>query len=160
MGLCVRLQFETRPTAQETLEAWSLATGVDPYGRLLVRMQFTHWVSLDVILRHHEDRRLWRRFPVRQTRPKLNWLEGGSETTVRGELSNISGGGAAIIIDAIPPADVPLWFELELDGRVLDRIESRLVTISLDPSGSKIVRIKFIEPCPMLLFELAIQGST
>ena len=43
---------------------------------------------------------------------------------------------------------------------MLDPIESRLVVTSLDPSGSKIARIKFIDPCPMVLFESAIHGST
>jgi hypothetical protein len=90
----------------------------------------------------------------------LTWLKDGSEISLRGELSNISGGGAAVIVDGILPADEPVWFELETDGEVLTPIESRLVVTSLDPSGSKIVRIKFIDSCPMLLFELAIHGST
>lgn len=90
---------------------------------------------------------------------KLTWIEDGSEKSIRGELSNISGGGAAIIVDAIFPADETIWFELETDGQALDPIESRVVVTSIDPSGSKIARIKFIDPCPMLVFELAIHGS-
>ena len=38
VGQCVRLQLECRPTAQETLEARSLATAADPYGRRLARI--------------------------------------------------------------------------------------------------------------------------
>ena len=34
----------------------------------------------------------------------------------------------------------------------------RLVVRSLDPSGVTITRIKFIDACPILLFELAIHG--
>ena len=78
---------------------------------------------------------------------------------MRGELLNISGGGAAIVVDVIAPTDKPIWFELETDTRVLDPVESRLVVISHDPSGSKITRIKFIDACPMVLFESAIHGS-
>jgi hypothetical protein len=126
----------------------------------LVRLQFTHWISLEGILEHHHERRLWQRFPVRESRAKLTWLENGSEKTIRGELLNISGGGAAIIVDVISPSDKPIWFELESDGRDLGVVESRLVVISLDLSGLKIARIKFIDPCPMLLFELAIHGSS
>jgi hypothetical protein len=159
-GLSVQLDLVRRPAAVKPLEARSLASSVDPSGRLLVRLQFTHWVSLDAILENHHERRLWERFPVRETRAKLTWFEDGSERTVRGELLNISGGGVAIIVDVISPADEPIWFELEADGRVLDPVESRLVVTSLDPSGSRIARIKFIDPCPILLFELAIHGST
>jgi hypothetical protein len=159
-GLSVRLELIRRPAAMGSLEARSLASSVDPSGKHVVRLQFTHWVSLDAILEHHHERRLWERFPVRETRAKLTWCEDGSERTVRGELLNISGGGAAIIVDVISPADVPIWFELESDGRVLDPVESRLVVTSLDPSGSKIARITFIDACPIILFELAIHGST
>ena len=159
MGVSVRLKFECKPAAMEALEARSLATGVDPSGRQLVRFQFNHWVSLDAILEHHQERRFWQRFPVGEKRTKLTWIEDGSEKSIRGELSNISGGGAAIIVDAIFPADETIWFELETDGQALDPIESRVVVTSIDPSGSKIARIKFIDPCPMLVFELAIHGS-
>jgi hypothetical protein len=160
VGIPIQLELVRRPAGREPLEARSLATSVDPSGRHLVRLQFTHWVSLDTILEHHHERRLWERFPVRETRAKLTWIEDRSERTVRGELLNISGGGAAIIVDVISPADQPIWFELETDDRVLDPVESRLVVTSLDPSGSKIARIKFIDACPMLLFELAIHGSS
>lgn len=159
VGISVRLQFECKPAAMEVVEARSLAIAVDPSGRQLVRFQFNHWVSLDAILEHHQERRLWQRFPVDEKRAKLTWIEGGSEKSIRGELSNISGGGAAIIVDVILPADEPIWFELETDGQAFDPIESRLVVTSIDPSGSTIARIKFIDPCPMFVFDLAIHGS-
>jgi hypothetical protein len=159
-GFSVRLQLTHTRAAIEPLKARSLASSVDRSGRQLVRLQFTHWISLEGILEHHHERRLWQRFPVRESRAKLTWLENGSEKTIRGELLNISGGGAAIIVDVISPSDKPIWFELESDGRELGVVESRLVVISLDLSGLKIARIKFIDPCPMLLFELAIHGSS
>jgi hypothetical protein len=46
-----------------------------------------HWDLLDAILEHNRERRLWQRFPVRETRVKLNWFEDGSEKTLWGELS-------------------------------------------------------------------------
>ena len=143
----------------EPLEARSLAISVDHSGRHLVRVQFMQWVSLDSIVEHHQERRLWQRFPVRETRAKLTLIEDGSEKTIPGKLLNLGGGGAAIIVDAICPADVPLWFELDTDSGTLNPVESRLVVTSLDSSGLKIARIKFIDPCPVLLFELAIHGS-
>ena len=157
----VWIRLSCQPATMESLEAKSLAISVDPSGRKLVRLQFTRWVSLDPILKHHQDRRLWQRFAVRETRAKLTWLEGGSEKTVWGELTNVCGGGAAMIFDsAIPPADEPIWFELETGSTTLDPVESGLVVASLDPSGTRIARIKFIDQCPMLLFEAAIKDST
>jgi PilZ domain len=159
VGQSVRLELEHRLTAFDPLEARSLEVSENPSGKLLVRLQFTHWVSLEAILEHHHDRRIWQRFPVRESRAKLTWLEDGLAKTALATLLNISGGGAAIIVDAIAPADTPIWFDLESDGRAPEPVESRLVVRSLDPSGVTITRIKFIDVCPILLFELAIHGS-
>ena len=158
VGKSVRLELEHRLAAIEPLEARSLAVSDGPAGKPLVRLQFTHWVSLEAILEHHQDRRVWQRFPVRETRAKLTWFEDGPAKTVQGTLLNISGGGAAVIVDVIAPADSPIWFELENDGKAPEPVESRLVVRSLDPSGVTITRIKFIDACPILLFELAIHG--
>jgi c-di-GMP-binding flagellar brake protein YcgR len=158
-GQPVRVQLGHRLAAMEPLDARALAISTDPSGKHLVRVQFTHWVSLDTILEHHLERRLWQRFPVRASRARLTWVENGSERMIRGQLLNISGGGAAVIVDVPVPADLPIWFELESDASGQDPVESRLVVTSLDPSGSTIAHIRFIDPCPMLLFELAIHGS-
>jgi hypothetical protein len=157
-GISIRLHLQRPPAVIGPLEARSLAVTVEPSGRHLVRLRFTHWVSLDAIPERHHERRLWQRFPVRETRAKLTWFEDGSEKTSWGELLNLGGGGAAIIVDVDFPADVTIWLELESDSRTLDPVESLLVVTSLDPSGSKIARIKFIDPCPIDLFELAIHG--
>ena len=77
-----------------------------------------------------------------------------------GELLNISGGGAAVITEVEPPADTALWFGLETEAMPIVPIEARLVVISRDTSGSKVVRLSFVDPCPMELFELAVQGSS
>jgi hypothetical protein len=157
-GLTVRLQLERKLAAMEPLEAKALAVAADPSGKRLVRLQFTHWVSLDAILEHHHERRLWQRFPVRESRAKLTWFVNGSEQTARGTLLNISGGGAAIIVAGTVPADAPIWFELESDGLAQDSVESRVVATSFDPSGVKITRIQFVDSCPIHLFEMAIHG--
>jgi hypothetical protein len=159
LGSPVRLEFEHRLAAIAPLEARTLAVCADPSGKPLVRLQFSQWVSIEPILEHHHDRRMWQRFPVRGSRAKLTWFEDDSAKTAEGTLQNISGGGAAIIIDAIAPANSPIWFELENDGKPLEPVESRLVVRSLDPSGATITRIRFVGACPILLFELAIHGS-
>jgi hypothetical protein len=159
VGSRVRLDLEHRLAAIEPIEARPLAISPDPSGKSLVRLQFTHWVSLDAILEHHHDRRTWERFPVVRTRANLNWFEDEVAKACWGTLLNISGGGAALIVDMIAPSGAPIWFELENDGSPLEPVESRLVVRSLDPSGATITRIRFVDSCPILLFELAIHGS-
>jgi c-di-GMP-binding flagellar brake protein YcgR len=141
-GSMIRLQIGCNPALIERVDARLLAASSDPSGRLFVRLQFTQYVSLDAILARHQERRMWERYPVRETSARLTRLENGLERTIRGELSNLSGGGAAVIVDDFPSAD-----------------EARLVVLSLDPSGSKIARFKFLDSCPMALFQLAINGG-
>jgi hypothetical protein len=160
VGKSVRLELEHRLAAIEPLEARSLEVSEGPAGQLIVRLQFARWVSLEAILEHHHDRRMWQRFSVSETRAILTWFEDGTAKTAHGTLLNISGGGAAVIVDVVAPADSPIWFDLENDGKAPEPVESRLVVRSLDPSGVTITRIKFIDACPILLFELAIHGPT
>jgi PilZ domain len=158
-GLVLRLQMIGKSILMDPVEARLIATSADPSGRQLVRLQFTQYLSLDAILTCHYERRLWQRYPVRESHAKLTWFENGSAQSARGELLNISGGGAAIILDVNIRSEEPIWFEIEAGGDALEAVECRLVITSLDPSGSKIARIKFIDPCPMRLFELAIHGT-
>ena len=142
------------------IEACLLARSTDPSGKTLIRLQFMHWVSINPILEKHLEKRLWERFPAKVTQGRIRWFEAGSENTVRGRLLNISAGGAAIIVDGLIPAKEPVFFELESESGQIESTESTLVATSLDPSGLKIARIKFIDLCPMRLFELAIHGSS
>ena len=99
---------------------------------------------------------------LHETPATLFWNHQDVQRTIRGELLNISGGGAAVItaLDEIdPPARKPLWLGLGQDALPINSIEARLVVISLDPSGLKVVRLRFVDPCPMELFELAVNGS-
>ena len=48
--------------------------------------------------------------------PKLTRCENGSVMTIRGDLLNIGGGGAAIIVDVLFPADVARCVELLLNA--------------------------------------------
>jgi hypothetical protein len=155
----VRLRLECHNAPAEPMEARSLTVSDDPSGRKLVRLQFARWHSLDAIIESHLERRLWQRFPVSDTGAKLTWYEGESEKTARGEVHNIGGGGAAVILNASLSVDGPIWIEMDGDGDTLDPIESRLVATSLDPSGATIAHIKFMDPCPMSVFESAIGSS-
>jgi len=154
----VWLRLESASTETEPWEARVVATSIDPSGKHLVRLQFTSWVALDAILEQHQERRLWQRYPVRATHATLRWDDQGVQATIRGELLNIGGGGAAVIVEIEPPGNLPLWFELESAAISIVPIESRLVVLSLDPSGTKVARLRFVDSCPMELFELAVQG--
>ena len=73
---------------------------------------------------------------------------------------NLSGGGAAIITDAEPPLETLAWLGLEPEASAIDPVESKVIGISMDPSGSKFIRIAFFETCPIEFFELVVHGSS
>jgi c-di-GMP-binding flagellar brake protein YcgR len=154
----VWISLQSRAAAMESLEAQVVATSAEPSGKHRVRVRFASWISLDAILEKHQERRTWQRYPARETRATLFWDEPDVRRAIQGELLNISGGGAAIIAEAAPPDDRPVWLGLGKDPLPINGIEARLVIFSLDPSGLTVVRLRFIDPCPMELFELAIQG--
>jgi hypothetical protein len=158
-GQTVWLSLQNSIVGMESLEAHLVGTSTDPSGKHLVRVRFTSWVTLDAILEKHQERRSWQRYPTRETHATLFWYDQDVQRTIRGELLNISGGGAAVITEIAFPADKPLWFGLGNEALPIVPIEAKLVVISLDPSGSKVVRLSFVDPCPMELFELAVQGS-
>jgi hypothetical protein len=146
----------------EPIAAVVQATSLDPSGQFFVRLRFTQWVALDSILEKHRERRMWARYPARESRASLTWGEGIAERTTYGGLLNISGGGAAFVADFLPLPGTSIWFRLHAGVRQVDPIdpvESRLVATSVDPSGRTIAHIQFIAPCPMDLFELAVNGS-
>jgi hypothetical protein len=159
-GEVLWLRLESGSATMEAMEAHAIAISDDPSGQRQVRLRFTSWVSLDPVFGQQEERRLWQRYPAREKRVRLTWFEDGREQTARGELSNISGGGAAIIIGAEPPIDTPAWLGLDTEDPAIDPLESKVLGISFDPSGSKSVRVCFIETCPIEFFELVVHGST
>lgn len=142
----------------EPWEAHLVATSADPSGKHLVRVRFTFWVPLDAILELHEERRLWQRYPAREKRATLFWVEQDVQHTIPGELLNISGGGAAVITEPHPPANTALFLGLETEAIPIIPIEAKLVVVSLDISGSNVVRLSFVDSCPMEMFELAVYG--
>jgi hypothetical protein len=154
----VWIRLETG-AAFEPLEARLVATSADPSGKHMIRMRFTLWTSIGSILDQFEEHREWERYPAREKRAMLTWSDPDGERLVRGELLNISGGGAAVITDAMLPDSQPVWLTLGDESARVTPVESRLVTISLDASGLQIARLKFVEACPMDLFKLAVHGS-
>jgi hypothetical protein len=161
-GQSLRLSLQCAAARMESVDGQVVETSLDASGRRVVHVRFTRWVPLDWLLDKHRERRLWERYPARESRASLSWPEGAAERVVRGELLNISGGGAAFVSEECPPRGVPIFLRLEAgaeDGVRLHAVESRLVTTSVDPSGMRVAHIHFVQPFPMELFELAVDGS-
>ncbi len=161
-GQAVRLQLHCESALFEPIEAVALAASIDASGKAMIRLRFTHWISLDAILEKHQERRLWQRYPARESRATLSWFDGSTERTLPGELRNISGGGAAVVSEVQPPPGVSIWLALETGaqkGDPIEPVESRLVASSADPSGLRIAHLQFVDPCTMEFFELAVNGA-
>jgi hypothetical protein len=155
----VWIRLESGATGAERIEARVVSTSALPSGKLTVRMQFTSWAPLENILEQHEEHRLWQRYPARETRASLRWYDQESERIFTGELMNISGGGAAVMTAAPLPSEQPVWLTLSVGSLAITPVEARLVAVSIDASGLRIARLRFVEPCPMDLFELAVHGA-
>lgn len=158
-GQALRLNLHSRVARMDPIDAEVVGSSVDSEGRRVLHVRFTHWVPLDSLLQHHLERRMWMRYPARWSLVCLTWLEGAAERTIRGELLNISGGGAALIPEVSPPPGVPLRLVPDSCDRQIDPVESRLVTTSVDPAGRTIAHLQFTGPCPMDFFDLAVNGT-
>jgi hypothetical protein len=170
-GVAVRVEREPRGVHQVRLHIDSVSASTQPWiselvgssrepsGSFALRLKFTHWIPLDSVLDKHRERRMWQRYPANEIPMTLTWEENEKEVTVTGELVNISGGGAALIIDVHPPFNRGMWLELKDRSHMIEPVESRLVVVSDDPSGVKIARLWFVGPCSLELFEIARQGG-
>jgi PilZ domain len=154
----VWMRLESGAAGSERLEARVVATSAEVSGKHIVRLQFASWLPLGEVLDRHEEHRLWQRYPARETRAILLWLDRNTEKAFPGRLINISGGGAAVATDAPVPAQEPIWLTLSPGALATTPVECRLVAVSIDASGSRLARLRFVEACPMDLFELAVQG--
>jgi hypothetical protein len=158
-GQPVWMRLDSGAAGPDPLEARVVATSDDLSGKLVVRTRFTSSVALDRVLERHEKLQLWQRYVARETRARLAWRDQGLEHAAAGQLLNISGGGAAVIIDAVLPEQEPIRLALAVESATITPVESRLVAISIDTSGLRIARLEFVTPCPMDLFELAVHGA-
>lgn len=117
---------------------------------------------MNSILEGRRERRLWERYPARGMAASLAWHRGTGREVGRGHLLDIGGGGAALVCDVPPPADVPVWLWIGAGAPSyvgIEPVEARLVRVSDAPSGEKIFHLQFVAPCPMGVFELAINGA-
>ena len=154
----VWLQLECGSDKLEPWQGRTLGKAVDASGKKLVRLKFTSWIPLGTILELHREPGLSQRHAACETRATLSWIESNAQRRIPGKLLNLSGLDAAIKVDADIPSDKTILFGLECDAPAIDPIKSRLIFSTSDPSGSKIVRIQFVDHCPKELFEFAVHG--
>ena len=159
VGHPVWVRLDSGTVGCERMDARVVSTSAETTGMHIVRMQFTSWLPVGNVLEQHEEHRVWQRYPAREKRASLIWLDRGVEQTFPGELMNISGGGAAVITDAPVPALDPVWLTLSAGPDPITPVESRLVAVSIDASGLRVARLKFVEACPMGLFERVVHGA-
>jgi PilZ domain len=155
----VWIRLESSAAGNDRLQTRVVATSAEASGKHIVRLHFTSWLPIGEVLELHEEHRLWQRYPARETRATLLWLDRTVEQALPGKLINISGGGAAVMTDAPLPEQEPIWLTLAAGSDPTTPAECRLVAISIDASGSRIARLRFVGACPMDLFELALHGG-
>jgi len=156
----VWIRLESGAAAFGRPEARVVSTSTDASGKFMIRLQFASWLTLERLLELHQEHRLWERYPpARETHASLTWFDHKVEHTALGKLMNISGGGAAVLTDATLPDEQPLWLTLGAESDAITPVECRLVVASIDASGLRIARLRFVELCPMDLFEFAVHGA-
>jgi hypothetical protein len=163
VGHALRLSLPSEPVKEEPIEGHVAEMWSDPLGKCVINMRFARWIPLGPFIGARRERRLWERYPVRESRASLTWREGEAEKSTRGDLLNICVGGAAFIGDVLPPPGIPIWLGLEAgahQGVPVDAIEGRLLMTSFDPTGRWVAHIEFAAPCPPDFFNLAVGGSS
>ncbi len=159
-GQPLRLTLPSKPD-QQPIEGQVIETRCDPSGGWLVHVRFARWVPLGPFLEAHRDRRLWERYPVRESRSRVTWREGAAEKSICGDLLNICVGGAAFRGEVLPPSGTPIWLALEAgdqQGVRINAVEGRVLMSSFDPSGKRVAHIQFVDLCPSDFLNLAIRG--
>jgi hypothetical protein len=63
-------------------------------------------------------------------------------------LLDVSATGAMIALDEAPTPREPVWLRLGLQDRVAWR-EARVVGVTSSPRGPHLVRLAFLDPCPV-----------
>ncbi len=159
VGESLRLILPRETASPEPIEAQVVEIWSVPSGRRVVKLRFAQWVPLGPFIAARRERRLWKRYPVRESRASLSWREREGERSVGGDLLNLCMGGAAFRGDILPPSGISIWLRLESAGEAVTPVEGRLLMASFDPGGRWIAHIEFVAPCPPDFFNRAVGGS-
>ena len=148
--------FDNGGVATGPIPANLVSMEITDAGRHLVKFTFDPGEDTQGLIRHLRERRAWQRVVPRERRACLNWQVGDDTLLVPGSVQNISGGGIAVQTDVTPPWNQTIWLTLGPAGRETGPAECRLVGIRHDEAGRLIVRLAFVDLCPLELYQAAI----
>ena len=124
-------------------------------GSTLARFRFVSVESSGSVIRYQKERRAWQRMTPKEKRVILCWQDGEREVSVQAELKDISGGGAAVWTEIIPPSNQSIWLSVENVDQE-NAAECRMVGCQHDRSGKHIARLTFIGLCPYQTYAAAL----
>ncbi|WP_165227575.1 hypothetical protein [Aquisphaera insulae] len=149
---------QPRPT---TIPARLVSAEETGNGRTLASFKFDTSDSTIGLVPEQRERRAWQRHVPREKAAVLSWVSGNSTVSKGVELSDIGGGGAAVLSKERPPTNEPLWLWVGREGSEVGPVECRLVGVCSAADNLHTIRLAFIGLCPILVFEVAmgLQGG-
>lgn len=107
------------------------------------------------MIRPRERRKSPRHEAVRRF-ARFGWWDGGSFHHTKGRLSDLSGSGAALVVETVPTQSPSVgWFCVA--GRSADDwVRARVVAIAKGSKGNRQIRLEFEAPCPHHVFQAAV----
>jgi hypothetical protein len=88
----------------------------------------------------------------------LGWWEGSNFVAESARLMDISRAGVAVEAEGRPPDGREVWFCLHPTAE-RDGVGGEVVGVGRGARGRHLIRVAFWEPCPIALFQLAVNGS-
>jgi hypothetical protein len=150
------LQFEDAASSTGPIPATLLSAEMTESVRFLAKFRFNRVQPARDVIHHQKERRAWQRVVPRERRAVLSWLVNGRELEVRGEILNISGGGAAVQTDVTPPSEQTIRLKVGPPGKEVGPADCRLVGVCQARNGKVIARFAFVDLCPLQLHQVAI----
>jgi hypothetical protein len=101
------------------------------------------------------DLRAWQRYPAR-VEAELVWTGSDGGGSTRGLILDIGMGGAKVLADETPPEEVRTRIGCGEANGPREWAEVELVRETRLPSGHRLLRLRFLEPCSLELFAMAV----
>ena len=155
-GQVFALTMENRNVRMGAIPSKLIEKELTGSGRTLARFGFESAIPRAELDQFVRDRPAWKRVVPHEKRTVLKWRGDPDETVVRGELRDISGGGAAVRITVLPPADKPIWLSAGTENLEESPVECRLVGHRHDSEGNIIAHLLFVDLCPLRIYEVAM----
>jgi hypothetical protein len=105
-----------------------------------------------------QDRRRAPRYPAAVDRAQVGWWEDKQFRTAPARLTDISSGGASLVLDGQGVPSSFLWMCL-VGEKPTGWISANLAGAQTSEDGVQLVRLAFAESCPYEVFKTAVWGS-